>query len=85
MFRKSKIKSSLITVDDQPKAQVVAPKKEIPAAKEKVGFKFHYIFYTNSGKETYFTLEYPLMPFSLELSEHVFSTKGFHTFFTRTF
>ena len=50
-----------------------------------VGFKFHYIFYTNSGKETYFTLECPLMPFSLELSEHVFSTKGFHTFFTRTF
>ena len=33
MFRKSKIKSSLITVDDQPKAQVVAPKKEIPGAK----------------------------------------------------
>ena len=50
-----------------------------------VGFEFHYIFYTKSGKETHFTLEYPFMPFSLELSEHVFSTKGFHTFFTRTF
>ena len=50
-----------------------------------VGFEFHYIFYTISGKETYFRLEYPFMPFSLELSEYVFSTKGFHTFFTWTF
>ena len=56
-----------------------------PLAGPTVGFEFHYIFYTNSGKETYFRLEYPFMPFSLELSKHVFSTKGFHTFFTRTF
>ena len=45
MFRKSKIKSSLITVDDQPKAQVVAPKKEIPGAKRNcrvVGWEYKY-------------------------------------------
>ena len=50
-----------------------------------VGFEFHYIFYTNSGKETHFRLECPFMPFPLELSEHVFSPKAFHAFFTWTF
>ena len=54
-------------------------------AAERVGFEFHYIFYTNSGKETHFRLECPFMPFSLELSEHVFSPKAFHAFFTWTF
>ena len=50
----------------------------------KVGFEFHYIFYTKSGKDTYFTLVYPFMPFPLGLFEHVFSTKGCYALYTRT-
>ena len=88
-FRRSFLASGSLTFGTRQLTLITTTRQEpfryVLSMVAGVGFEFHYIFYTNSGKETHFRLECPFMPFPLELSEHVFSPKAFHAFFTWTF